>query len=317
MVQADLVIEAVRRRSSQAQDLRGTRAEDERGAILATNTSSLRLEELPKRTDAAARFAGLHFFNPVSQDATRRGGRARRDQTGRRSTAAPPSSARSTSCPSRCREYPGFPREPCADALSPRSDRDDRRRHAERRHRWGGRGFRHADGAGRTGRPGRPRHLPACRRRPADGLDRPMPKSPAGCARRSKRARSAESPARVSTNGKDGRPRRKTDEAAPAEDCSDRLILPMLNACVACLREGVVDGCRQIDGAMIFGTGFAPFRGGPMHYADPRRRRTSSRAERTGGTARRAFQAGRGLVAPILRGRTVMREQLARNADGQ
>ncbi|MDX1633738.1 MAG: 3-hydroxyacyl-CoA dehydrogenase family protein, partial [Marinobacter sp.] len=49
-----------------------------------------------------------------------------------------------------------------------------------------------------------------------------------------------------------------------------RLLLPMLNACMACLREGVIDNEELVDGAMIFGTGFAPFRGGPMSYARQR-----------------------------------------------
>ena len=46
----------------------------------------------------------------------------------------------------------------------------------------------------------------------------------------------------------------------------DRLMLPMLNTCVACWREGLVEDVDLLDGGMIFGTGFAPFRGGPMHY---------------------------------------------------
>ena len=41
----------------------------------------------------------------------------------------------------------------------------------------------------------------------------------------------------------------------------------MLNACMACLREQVIEDEATVDGAMIFGTGFAPFRGGPMNYA--------------------------------------------------
>jgi 3-hydroxyacyl-CoA dehydrogenase/enoyl-CoA hydratase/3-hydroxybutyryl-CoA epimerase len=57
--------------------------------------------------------------------------------------------------------------------------------------------------------------------------------------------------------------------AAPSE-LADRLILPMVNVCVACLREGIVDNADLIDGAMIFGTGFAPFRGGPLNYARTR-----------------------------------------------
>jgi 3-hydroxyacyl-CoA dehydrogenase / enoyl-CoA hydratase / 3-hydroxybutyryl-CoA epimerase len=53
----------------------------------------------------------------------------------------------------------------------------------------------------------------------------------------------------------------------PTEEMIDRLILPMSNVCVACLREGIVDNADVVDGAMIFGTGYAPFRGGPLNYA--------------------------------------------------
>ncbi|MDF2639469.1 MAG: fatty-acid oxidation protein subunit alpha [Novosphingobium lindaniclasticum] len=53
-------------------------------------------------------------------------------------------------------------------------------------------------------------------------------------------------------------------------DLADRLILPMVNTAVAVLREGVTDDPEVIDAAMIFGTGFAPFRGGPIHYARQR-----------------------------------------------
>lgn len=57
---------------------------------------------------------------------------------------------------------------------------------------------------------------------------------------------------------------------APPDDLIDRLILPMVNTCVTLLREGVAESEDVIDGAMIFGTGFAPFRGGPLHYARKR-----------------------------------------------
>jgi 3-hydroxyacyl-CoA dehydrogenase/enoyl-CoA hydratase/3-hydroxybutyryl-CoA epimerase len=51
------------------------------------------------------------------------------------------------------------------------------------------------------------------------------------------------------------------------EDSLDRLILRMVNESVACLREGIVKNADLVDAGMIFGTGFPPFRGGPMHYA--------------------------------------------------
>lgn len=48
---------------------------------------------------------------------------------------------------------------------------------------------------------------------------------------------------------------------------ADRLILRMVNESAACLREGVVTDADLLDAGMIFATGFAPFRGGPMNYA--------------------------------------------------
>jgi 3-hydroxyacyl-CoA dehydrogenase / enoyl-CoA hydratase / 3-hydroxybutyryl-CoA epimerase len=68
----------------------------------------------------------------------------------------------------------------------------------------------------------------------------------------------------------------KADKSGPAsgtqptEIMIDRLVLPMSNVCVACLREGIVDNPDTVDGAMIFGTGYAPFRGGPLNYARTR-----------------------------------------------
>jgi 3-hydroxyacyl-CoA dehydrogenase/enoyl-CoA hydratase/3-hydroxybutyryl-CoA epimerase len=53
-------------------------------------------------------------------------------------------------------------------------------------------------------------------------------------------------------------------------DLQDRLILPMVNEAVACLREGVVGDPDLLDAGVIFGTGFAPFRGGPLKYAGDR-----------------------------------------------
>ncbi len=69
---------------------------------------------------------------------------------------------------------------------------------------------------------------------------------------------------------KDGHAVKTGVPSTPAPDMTDRLILPMLDVCVTCLRERVVSNEDIVDGAMIFATGFAPFRGGPMHYARTR-----------------------------------------------
>ncbi len=56
----------------------------------------------------------------------------------------------------------------------------------------------------------------------------------------------------------------------PPTDLTDRLMLRLLNEAVACLRDGVVDSRDMVDAGVIFGTGFAPFRGGPMCYSEER-----------------------------------------------
>jgi 3-hydroxyacyl-CoA dehydrogenase / enoyl-CoA hydratase / 3-hydroxybutyryl-CoA epimerase len=51
------------------------------------------------------------------------------------------------------------------------------------------------------------------------------------------------------------------------EDITDRLIYRQLNEAVACLREGIVSHADLLDAGMVYGTGFAPFRGGPLQAA--------------------------------------------------
>lgn len=66
-------------------------------------------------------------------------------------------------------------------------------------------------------------------------------------------------------NGKPVKPAVPEDYKAP-EDLEDRLVLPLLNEAVACLHDGVVADADLLDAGVIFGTGFAPFRGGPIQY---------------------------------------------------
>jgi 3-hydroxyacyl-CoA dehydrogenase/enoyl-CoA hydratase/3-hydroxybutyryl-CoA epimerase len=69
----------------------------------------------------------------------------------------------------------------------------------------------------------------------------------------------------------DGKPVKPPAPGAPLPaDLQDRLILPLLNEAVACLRERVVAEADLLDAGIVFGTGFAPFRGGPLYYARKR-----------------------------------------------
>ena len=66
-------------------------------------------------------------------------------------------------------------------------------------------------------------------------------------------------------DGKPKKPELPKDYRAP-EDLQDRLVLPLLNEAVAALHDGVVADADLLDAGVIFGTGFAPFRGGPIQY---------------------------------------------------
>jgi 3-hydroxyacyl-CoA dehydrogenase / enoyl-CoA hydratase / 3-hydroxybutyryl-CoA epimerase len=88
--------------------------------------------------------------------------------------------------------------------------------------------------------------------------------------------------------------------AIPA-DLEDRLILPLLNESVAVIREATVQDGDLLDAGAVFATGFAPFRGGPLHYAKQRGiseviNRLNELADRYGERFRP--DAGWGLISP-------------------
>ncbi len=53
-----------------------------------------------------------------------------------------------------------------------------------------------------------------------------------------------------------------------SSEIEQRLLYPMINEAAFCLADGIVAGPAKLDLAMIFGTGFPPFRGGLCAYAD-------------------------------------------------
>jgi 3-hydroxyacyl-CoA dehydrogenase/enoyl-CoA hydratase/3-hydroxybutyryl-CoA epimerase len=58
-----------------------------------------------------------------------------------------------------------------------------------------------------------------------------------------------------------------TTAAANNPEVQARLVYALLNESAYCLHEGVANSADEVDAGVIFGTGFAPFRGGPLHYA--------------------------------------------------
>ena len=66
----------------------------------------------------------------------------------------------------------------------------------------------------------------------------------------------------------DGKPKREESEynAGELERLGLELIKPLLDEAERAAADHVVESADHVDAGVIFGTGFAPFRGGPLHY---------------------------------------------------
>ena len=80
---------------------------------------------------------------------------------------------------------------------------------------------------------------------------------------------------------KDGKPQKGGDAVVP-QGLAERIVAPLLDAARRCVEQGVVADADLADAGVIFGTGFAPFTGGPLHYAATRDIPTGDR-DRTAG----------------------------------
>ncbi len=120
----------------------------------------------------------------------------------------------------------------------------------------------------------------------ADFLQLPIPKGLEGKLESGKRGKKDGEGFYVWHEGRPKKPEVPEGYQAP-EDLEDRLILPLLNEAVACLHDGVVADADLLDAGVIFGTGFAPFRGGPITHirsvgADTLKARLEQLAQRHG-----------------------------------
>ncbi len=76
---------------------------------------------------------------------------------------------------------------------------------------------------------------------------------------------------------RNGKPRKSRRAPAPPGDMAHRLLNPLVETCRTCVEEGIVEDADMADAGLIFGAGYAPFRGGPLHDIAERRREASGR----------------------------------------
>ncbi|MDZ7750031.1 MAG: 3-hydroxyacyl-CoA dehydrogenase NAD-binding domain-containing protein [Halofilum sp. (in: g-proteobacteria)] len=177
---ADVVIEAIVEDLEAKRGLFATLEPQLRDdAVLATNTSSLPLEQLADGPGAAGPPGRAALLQSGREDAA---GRDRRRPAQRRRGARSRSGAdgRGGQAAAAREERPRLPGQPPADALHAEGGEGVRRRYAARDHRRGREAFRHAHGPAGIGRCRRPRHL---RRRWPTSIGRGVrPRDPATAA---------------------------------------------------------------------------------------------------------------------------------------
>ncbi|PJK07416.1 3-hydroxyacyl-CoA dehydrogenase [Lysobacteraceae bacterium NML08-0793] len=265
IAKADLVIEAIIERADAKRELYA-RIEPQMSAnaLLTTNTSSIPLAELSAHIQRPAQFAGLHYFNPVALmplvEIIRHDGMA--TDTEQRLAAF-------------CKKLDKLP-VPVAGTPGFLVNRvlfpyllEAMRAYAE--------GIPAAaidKAAVKFGMPMGPVELVdtvgldvaagvGAELAPFLGLE--IPAALATPPEMGKRGKKDGQGIYLWENGKARKPALPKDYQAP-QDLQERLILPLLNEAVACLNDGVVSDADLLDGGVIFGTGFAPFRGGPIQY---------------------------------------------------
>ncbi len=236
-------------------------------AVFATNTSSITIESLAEGLEDPGRLVGIHFFNPVAQMQLVEivQGHATRSEV---AGVAASFARKLDKLPLPCKSAPGFV---VNRILMPYINEAL---------------FALADGipaavidhaATRFGMPMGPIELADVigldvalhvGRVLAEAFGRPVPQVLLQLIDQRKLGRKSGEGFYAWRDGKPVRP--PAHNTGIPDDLEDRLVLSMLNEAAACLREGVVEDADLLDAGAIFGTGFAPFRGGPLQYARER-----------------------------------------------
>lgn len=270
---ADLVLEAVPENLELKRKVYQTlEPRLKEGALLATNTSSIPLERLAETLDDPSRLVGVHFFNPVAKMMVVEIVSHERISTMTRDRALH-FSAGIGKLPVAVNSYPGFlvnraltPYLMEAIVLMDEGVNKERIDHAAEAFGMPMGPVELADQVG----------LDICLH-VADvlrtALEKPMPATPDWLKEKVDNGELGRKTGEGFYQWQKGRAQKaqvELDDSETDSELRDRLILPMLNACVECHREGVVQDLDHLDAAMIFATGFAPFTGGPIHYARER-----------------------------------------------
>jgi len=262
IARADVVIEAiVERLDIKRTVLSAVEAKLKPGAVLATNTSSLQIEDIASALPDPGRLIGLHFFNPVALMPlveVVRGAQSREDDINRGAAFV----TAIDKLPLVTKSVPGFLVNRVLTpymfgAMKRLEEGEDKDR---------------VDEAARAfGMPMGPIELAD-----AVGLDvcahvakiLNYPSAGSALERLVAEGKLGKKSGEGFYVWKNGRPLKDGSEAdhAELEALGRALIEPLVEEAQKCRDAQIVENADLVDAGVIFGTGFAPFRGGPLHY---------------------------------------------------
>jgi len=265
---ADVVIEAIVEKLDIKQRLfKDVEGKVKPDAVLATNTSSLQVEEIAAEMADPSRLIGIHYFNPVAQMPlveVIRGTRSKESEVDKGCAFV----TAIGKFPLVAKSVPGFlVNRVLAPYMMAALDRVDK-----------GEDMQKIDEAARVfGMPMGPVEL-------ADtvGLDvcahvgKILGLGSEGQGGRLERLVNSGRLGKKTGEGfyvwKDGKPEKKLETYGDGEleRLGRELVQPLIDEAQKALDEGVVANGDLVDAGVIFGTGFAPFRGGPLHYKGSR-----------------------------------------------
>ena len=260
---ADVVIEAIVERLDIKQKLfADLETKMKAGAVMATNTSSLKLEDIAKPLKDPGRLIGLHFFSPVAQMPlveVVRGNGTREDEVGKGAAFV----TAIDKFPLITKDVPGFlvnaVLTPYMFAAMKRLEEGEDKEKIDAAARQFGMPMGPIELADNVG-------LDICAH-----VAKTLGATSTGETRLDRLVASGRLGKKTGEGfyvWKDGKPEKSAAEFSSAEldKLGRELVTPMLSEAQRSLDDGVVANADLVDAGMIFGTGFAPFRGGPLYW---------------------------------------------------
>lgn len=263
IARADIVIEAIVEKLEVKQALfKALETKMKAGAVMASNTSSLKIEDIAAPLNDPGRLIGIHFFNPVAQMPLVEvvcGASSRQEEVEKGAAFV----TAIDKFPLIVKSVPGFlvnrVLAPYMMGAMARVDAGEEKEKVDEAARAFGMPMGPIELADTVG-------LDVCA---SVGQILGLGNEVSGAAQLVKAGKLGKKTGQGYYTWKDGKPVKSEDARygnGELEKLGRELVEPLIAEAQRAVDEGVVETADLVDAGVIFGTGFAPFRGGPLHY---------------------------------------------------